>query len=120
MPHGAQKLLGWFGGPGWQQTVAIFAGHGFLAWATALLILPESVGAVLLVAGFLTRLIAAAFLASISICMSMNHLQNGFFMNWFGNQKGEGYEYHLLVLGMALALLLRGGGKMSVDRQLSS
>lgn len=119
LPHGAQKLLGWFGGPGWSKTIEIFAGLGFPAWATVLLILLESVGSVLLIAGLFTRLMAAGFLTSISICMAMNHIQNGFFMNWFGNKKGEGFEYHLLVIGIVIALLLKGGGRFSVDRLLS-
>jgi len=46
----------------------------------------------------------------------MVHVQNGFFMNWFGNQSGEGFEYHLLVVGMSLALVISGGGKWSLDR----
>jgi len=119
LPHGAQKLLGWFGGPGWGKTIETFTGLGFPAWTVVLLILLESVGALLLMAGLLTRLIAAGFLTSISICMFMNHVQNGFFMNWFGNKQGEGFEYHLLVIGIALALLLQGGGRLSMDRALS-
>jgi putative oxidoreductase len=119
LPHGAQKLLGWFGGPGWNQTIEIFAGLGFPPWSSALLILLESVGALLLIVGFLTRIMAAGFLTSISICMLMNHVRNGFFMNWYGNQQGEGFEYHLLVIGIAIALLIKGGGKFSVDRALS-
>jgi putative oxidoreductase len=51
--------------------------------------------------------------------MFMVHLQNGFFMNWFGNQKGEGYDYHLLAIAIAAALLLRGAGAFSVDRALT-
>jgi len=117
-PHGAQKLLGWFGGPGWSKTIQIFAALGFPEWSTILLILLESAGSLLLIAGLLTRVMAAGFLTSITICMSMNHIQNGFFMNWFGNQKGEGFEYHLLVIGMALALLMKGGGRFSADQAL--
>jgi len=119
LPHGAQKLLGWFGGPGWSKTIEIFAGLGFPPWSTTLLILLESVGALLLIAGFLTRIMAAGFLTSMSICMFMNHVQNGFFMNWFGNQKGEGFEYHLLVFGIVIALIIKGGGRFSLDRALS-
>jgi len=118
-PHGAQKLLGWFRGPGWSKNIEIFAGLDFPAWSTTLLILLESVGSLLLIAGMLTRVMAAGFLTSITICMSMNHIQNGFFMNWFGTQKGEGFEYHLLVIGIAIALLLKGGGRYSAERALS-
>lgn len=118
-PHGAQKLLGWFGGPGWNGTIETFGGMGFPAWSTILLILLESVGSLLLIAGLLTRIMAAGFLTSISICMFMNHVQNGFFMNWFGQKQGEGFEYHLLVIGIAIALLLKGGGMFSVDKGLT-
>ena len=78
----------------------------------------ETLGAVLLILGFITRLWALGIGVSISVCMYLNHLQHGFFMNWFGAQKGEGFEYHLLVIGICLALLLRGGGMISVDRGL--
>lgn len=119
-PHGAQKVLGWFGGPGITKTLQAFAGMGFPAWSVAALMAVESLGAVLLVFGFLTRLWAVGIGASMTICMFLSHVQNGFFMNWFGQQQGEGFEYHLLVIGICLALLIRGGGALSVDRKLSS
>ena len=56
----------------------------------------------------------------MAICMFMNHVQHGFFMNWFNQQKGEGFEYHVLVLGIALALLIKGGGMLSVDRAIGT
>ncbi len=119
-PHGAQKVLGWFGGTGMTKTFQAFAEMGFPAWSVAALMTVECLGAVLLVFGFLTRLWAIGLGTSITICMFLNHVQNGFFMNWFGQQKGEGFEYHLLVLGICLALLIKGGGALSVDRKLSS
>jgi len=119
-PHGAQKVLGWFGGPGMTKTFQAFAGMGFPTWSVAALMVVEFLGAVLLVFGFLTRLWAVGIGASITICMFLSHVQNGFFMNWFGQQQGEGFEYHLLVIGICLALLIKGGGALSVDRQLSS
>jgi len=119
-PHGAQKVLGWFGGPGIAKTLQAFAGMGFPAWSVVALMLVESLGAVLLVFGFLTRLWAVGIGAGITICMFLSHVQNGFFMNWFGQQQGEGFEYHLLVIGICLALLIKGGGALSVDRKLSS
>jgi putative oxidoreductase len=119
-PHGAQKVLGWFGGPGITKTLQAFAGMGFPAWSVAALMGVESLGAVLLVFGFLTRLWAIGIGATITICMFLSHVQHGFFMNWFGQQQGEGFEYHLLVIGICLALLIRGGGALSVDRQISS
>jgi len=119
-PHGAQKVLGWFGGPGITKTLQAFAGMGFPEWSVVALMVVESLGSALLVFGFLTRLWAIGIGASITICMFLNHVQNGFFMNWFGQQQGEGFEYHLLVIGICLALLIKGGGALSVDRKLSS
>ena len=119
-PHGAQKVLGWFGGPGITKTLQSFAGMGFPDWSVVALMAVESLGAVLLVFGFLTRLWALGIAASITICMFLNHVQHGFFMNWFGQQQGEGFEYHILVIGICLALLIKGGGALSVDRKLSS
>jgi putative oxidoreductase len=119
-PHGAQKVLGWFGGPGITKTLQAFAGMGFPAWSVVVLMGVEFLGSALLIFGFLTRLWAIGIGVSITICMFMNHVQNGFFMNWLGQQKGEGFEYHILVIGICLALLIRGGGALSVDRNLSS
>lgn len=119
-PHGVQKVLGWFGGPGITKTIQAFAAMGFPAWSVVALMVVESLGAVLLVFGFLTRLWAVGIGAIITICMFLNHVQHGFFMNWFGQQQGEGYEYHLLVIGICVALLIKGGGAFSVDRKLSA
>ena len=119
-PHGAQKILGWFGGPGFTKTLQAFAGMGFPGWSVVALMGVESLGAVLLVFGFLTRLWAIGIGASLTLCMFLSHVQHGFFMNWFGQQQGEGFEYHLLVIGICLALLIKGGGALSVDRKLSS
>src|SRR5512136_2083679 len=119
-PHGAQKVLGWFGGPGITNTLQAFAGMGFPEWSVGALMVVESLGAVLLVFGFLTRLWAVGIGMSITICMFLSHVKHGFFMNWLGQQQGEGFEYHLLVIGICLALLIKGGGALSVDRKLSS
>jgi len=118
LPHGAQKVFGWFGGQGMEKTLQAFAAMGFPTWATGCLMVVETLGAVLLILGFITRLWALGIGVSISICMYLNHLQHGFFMNWYGAQKGEGFEYHLLVIGICVALLIRGGGMISVDRGL--
>ena len=118
-PHGAQKVFGWFGGPGFSKTLQIFSGMGFPTWSTVLLMITETLGSLFLAFGILTRLCALAIGTSITICMFMHHVQNGFFMNWFGNQKGEGFEYHLLVFGIVFALIIKGGGKFSLDRLLA-
>lgn len=116
-PHGAQKLLGWFGGFGFDGTMGYFTQKMGVPWLVALLIIiGESFGSVALLAGFLTRFTAASLAVIMLGAIALVHLPNGFFMNWFGQQQGEGYEYHLLVIGIAAALLVTGGGKWSVDR----
>lgn len=115
LPHGLQKTVGWFGGYGFKGTMGYLTGTVGAPWIFALLaILAESVGAVMLLAGFGTR-VAALGLAGVMLVAARQHLPNGFFMNWFGNQKGEGVEFHLLALGIIVALLILGGGKFSVD-----
>lgn len=118
--HGAQKALGWYGGAGFEKTIQIFSEKmHFPPLLTILLIIIEFFGSLGLIAGFLTRLSALGIGTSIGICAYINHLQNGFFMNWFGQQKGEGFEFHILVLGMAIALIIKGGGFLSIDNALS-
>ena len=119
-PHGAQKLLGWFGGNGFAGTMDFFTSQlGLPAVVALLVILAESFGAIALISGFLGRVGAFGILCVMLGAMFMVHLQNGFFMNWYGNQKGEGYEYHLLAIGMALAILIKGSGSLSIDRSMS-
>ncbi len=115
-PHGAQKLLGWFGGYGFKGTMGFFTDQlGIPALLAFLVILAESLGALALIAGFLTRLSAFGIGAAMVGATLMVHASNGFFMNWYGAQAGEGFEYHLLVIGMALALVIKGGGRFAVD-----
>ena len=116
-PHGAQKLLGWFGGFGFNGTMGFFTQQMGLPWIIAfLIIIGESFGSLALLAGFLTRFTAASLAVIMLGAITMVHLPHGFFMNWFGQQQGEGYEYHLLVIGIAAALLIIGGGRWSIDR----
>ena len=119
-PHGAQKVLGWVGGPGLEKTIEAFSAMGFPMWTTVALMVTELIGSVLLAMGYLTRLWALLMVTAITICMFVNHVEHGFFMNWLGQQKGEGFEYHILVVTIAFALLIGGGGAMSIDRQLGS
>jgi len=116
-PHGMQKLLGWFGGPGFEGTMGFFTGTlGIPVIFAFLAIIAEGLGALGLITGFLTRLSAFGIAVNMAVAVYMLHWQNGFFMNWFGKQAGEGYEYHLLVIAIAIALIIKGGGKLSVDR----
>lgn len=118
-PHGAQKLLGWFGGYGFTGTMGYFTGTAGLPWLVALLvILGEFFGSLMLLAGLGTRF-AAASLAIIMAGAARQHLAHGFFMNWFGNQKGEGVELFILALGLAVALVITGAGRWSADRALA-
>lgn len=119
-PHGAQKLLGWFGGFGFDSTIEFFTQKMGLPWLIAfLVIIGESFGSMALVAGFLTRFTAASVTVIMLGAITMVHLPYGFFMNWFGQQPGEGYEYHLLVIGIAAVLLMLGGGRWSIDRLIA-
>lgn len=117
--HGAQKFPGWFGGYGFSGTMAYFTDALGLPWIVGFtVILLETVGALLLIAGFATRILAIAlFILATGIVFS-SHVSNGFFMNWFGNQAGEGYEYFLFWMAMTVSLFISGGGKWSVDRYL--
>jgi len=115
-PHGAQKMLGMFGGYGYKETVAYFTETMKIPYVIAfLVIIIEFVGSIGLLVGFSSRLWSAAFIAVMLGAIITTNYTHGFFMNWFGNQQGEGYEYHLLVIGISLALLIIGSGKYSVD-----
>ena len=115
-PHGAQKLLGLFGGFGFTGTMTYFTQTAGLPWVIAfLIIMGESFGALGLIAGFCTRLSAFGLICIMVGAIIMVHSPNGFFMNWFGKQAGEGFEYHLLVIGTSIPLLISGGGKYSID-----
>jgi putative oxidoreductase len=118
-PHGAQKLLGWFGGHGFTGTMNFFTGtmHIPAAFAFAA-ILAEFAGALGLIAGLFSRVAAFGIASVMTVAILTTHAANGFFMNWSGNEKGEGFEYHLLAIGLALIVLIQGGGKASLDSVL--
>lgn len=122
LPHGAQKLLGWFGGAGFNGTLDYFAQtFGVPAVLAVLVIAAEFFGGLGLVAGFLTRLSALGVgLVMLGAIVLGGHLDNGFFMNWSGQQAGEGYEFHLAMIGLALVVLTLGGGRWSVDRAITA
>ncbi|HVX50002.1 MAG TPA: DoxX family protein [Chitinophagaceae bacterium] len=118
--HGAQKLLGWFGGYGYTGTMGFLTGAVHLPYIIGLLVIViEFFGALFLIAGFATRFAAAAIIILFTGIVYTSHWQNGFFMNWGGDQKGEGFEYHLLVMAIAIALLINGGGRFSVDKAIA-
>ena len=118
LPHGLQKTVGWFGGYGFTGSMGYLTGTVGAPWIFAFLaILAESVGGLMLITGLGTRL-AAVGVGGVMLVAASQHWANGFFMNWFGNQKGEGVEFHLLALGIVVALLITGGGRYSIDSKL--
>ena len=119
--HGAQKMLGWFGGPGFTGTMGAFTNYMHIPAPLAFLaICAEFFGGLGLLLGFLTRIAAGGIAVNMLVATAMLHGQFGFFMNWTGTQKGEGFEYHLLVLAMTAFLLIRGAGAFSVDRAITA
>jgi putative oxidoreductase len=115
-PHGAQKMLGWFGGHGFSGTMGFFTGTMHIPAVFAFLaILAEFAGSLGLITGLLSRVAAFGIATNMVVAILIAHAANGFFMNWFGNQKGEGFEYHLLAIGLALIVLIHGAGKASLD-----
>ncbi|MCB1042876.1 MAG: DoxX family protein [Acidobacteria bacterium] len=119
-PHGAQKALGWFGGYGFGGTMQFFTEHLGIPTVFALFaILAEFLGGIALIAGFGTRLAAISVGATLLVAAGMMHLDHGFFMNWSGQQSGEGVEFFLLATGLAVAAALRGAGNFSFDLWLS-
>lgn len=120
LPHGLQKVAGMFGGHGFEATLSHFTSKmGMPTSVAVLVILAESAGALGLIVGFCTRLCALGIGMVMTGAIVMAHWQHGFFMNWFGKQAGEGFEYHILAIGLALALLIRGGGALSIDRSIA-
>lgn len=119
-PHGAQKMLGWFGGYGYTATMGYFAHSGIPAVFAFLAIMAEFLGSIGLIVGALSRVAAFGIAVNMAVAIAMVHASHGFFMNWFGNQKGEGFEYHLLAIGLALVVMVKGAGLLSVDRWISA
>ena len=118
-PHGAQKMLGWFGGHGFTGTMNFFTETMHIPAVFAFLaILAEFAGSLGLIAGLFSRVAAFGIATVMVVAVLTSTAANGFFMNWYGNQKGEGFEYHLLAIGLAIIVLIHGGGKASLDSVL--
>src|SRR5208282_1059428 len=119
-PHGAQKVLGWFGGFGFASSMAFFTDKmGIPAVFAVLAILTEFLGPIALFFGFLTRIAAFALGFDMLVAAILVHVHFGFFMNWLGKQKGEGVEFDLLLWAIVLALIIQGAGPYSLDRVIS-
>jgi putative oxidoreductase len=119
--HGAQLVFGWFGGSGLGGSINAFtekmAIPVFLAY---LAVFSQFFGGLALIFGFATRLAALGIAVDMIVAIFLVHLPHGLFMNWYGNQKGEGYEYHLLAIVIALTLVIAGGGILSIDRSIAA
>jgi len=120
LPHGLQKTLGWYGGGGFEGTMGFFTTQLGIPSVFALLaILAESLGALALILGLLGRVSALGVGITMGVAMLMVHVPHGFFMNWFGAQQGEGIEFFLLAMALALITVVKGSGALSLDRMLS-
>lgn len=118
--HGAQKVFGWFGGYGFSGTMGFFAHDlGIPAPFAFLAICAEFLGGLGMIVGFLSRIAAFGIACNMLVAVTMVHHRFGFFMNWAGNQKGEGFEFHLLALAITAAIMLAGAGALSIDGSLS-
>jgi putative oxidoreductase len=118
--HGAQKALGWFGGFGFTGTMGFFTQKlNIPAPFAGLAIAAEFLGGMGLVVGLLSRVAAFGIACNMVVAVAMIHIHYGFFINWFGNQKGEGYEFHILAVAIALFIMIKGAGALSLDRALS-
>ncbi len=119
-PHGAQKALGWFGGYGFSATMNFFTGQLHIPAVLAFVaIAAEFAGSIGLITGFFSRVSACGIAVVMLVATLTVHASNGIFMNWSGTQKGEGFEYHLLAIGLALVVIISGAGKWSIDRLLA-
>jgi putative oxidoreductase len=119
--HGSQKLLGWFGGFGFSGTMNFFTSMLHIPAPFAVLaICAEFFGGIGLILGLLARVAAFSIAVNMVVAVLMVHFANGPFMNWYGNQKGEGYEYHLLALALAIPIIIRGAGSFSVDGAIAA
>jgi putative oxidoreductase len=119
--HGAQKVFGWFGGFGFSGTMNAFTNMLHIPALFAFLaIMAEFLGGLGLLLGLLARVAAFGIATNMVVAILMIHHNFGFFINWYGNQKGEGWEYHLLAIALALAIMIKGAGAYSIDRALAA
>ena len=117
--HGAQKLLGWYGGAGLKDTMRTM--HKFLGLPIPLAFLAvatEFFGGAGLMVGLLSRVAALGIAVTMVAAILMVHGRYGLFLNWFGDRKGHGIEYHLLAIALAAVIIVRGSGAVSLDRLL--
>jgi len=117
--HGAQKMLGWFGGPGYAAAMGMFGQMSIPAPLALLVVCTEFFGSLFLILGFLGRIAALGIAIEMIVAVALVHLRFGFFMNWTGMQAGEGFEYHILLVALTVPIIVRGAGAWSVDRWIA-
>jgi putative oxidoreductase len=119
--HGAQKMLGWFGGYGFTGTMGFFTQQMHIPAVFAFLaICAEFFGGLGLIVGLISRVAAFGIVCNMVVAVLTVHIHNGFFMNWTGQQKGEGFEFHVIALALLVVVLVKGAGALSIDRALSA
>ena len=118
--HGAQKVLGWFGGHGLKGTIGYFQQALKIPPAlTVLDALTEFLGGIALIVGFLGRPTAVGLIIVMLVAIAKVHGANGFFINWAMQPgKGHGFEMNFALIAMALAVLIGGAGIFSIDRMI--
>jgi putative oxidoreductase len=115
--HGAQKMLGWYGGPGLANSMRAFTEHLHLPSTLAFLVIAgELFSGIGLIVGLFSRIAALVIALTMVGAIATVHFRFGLFLNWFGNQKGHGIEYHLLAIALALVVVVKGAGAFSLDR----
>jgi len=119
LPHGMQKMFGWFGGAGFTATLHNFGQRGFPAFLVFLMIMAEFLGSLGLILGLFSRVAAFSIAVDMTVAAITVTSKFGMFINWAGKQKGEGMEFQFLMIAMALAIMISGAGALSLDRALS-
>ena len=120
LPHGCQMLLGWFGGYGFTGSMNYLTGTEGLPWIVAFaVIMLQFFGSLAILLGLWGRFFSLAMIGLFAGMIVTSHWSHGFFMNWSGSQAGEGFEYHLLAIGLSVVLLLKGSGVLSIDALLT-
>jgi putative oxidoreductase len=115
--HGAQKLLGWFSGPGLANSMRTFTEHLHLPSTLAFLVIAgEFFSGIGLIVGLFSRIAALVIALTMVGAIATVHWRFGLFLNWLGTQEGHGIEYHLLTIALALIVVVNGAGAFSLDR----
>lgn len=118
--HGAQKMLGWYGGPGLAKSMRTFTEDLHLPSTLAFLVIAgEFLGGIGLIVGLFSRIAALVIAVTMLGAIATVHFRFGLFLNWFGSQQGHGIEYHLLAIALALVVVVKGAGAFSADRIVS-